>query len=416
MGIINKFFGIPSVGSEHGRMVDHMLEVVHWFMLVLFVGWSIFLTVTLIRFHRKRHPRADYIGVRGHASSHVEIGVIITEIILLLGFAFPLWAAQVDKFPDPDVRVEAWAQQFGWNFHYPGPDGKFGTTNRFLISGNNPIGLDPEDPNSLDDIITGDLVLPKGKKVEIAVTSKDVIHNLALVGMRTATDADPGKVNRLWFIPVVAGKSEIICGQLCGPGHATMKGLLEIKDSMSAFESWEKEQTPARDLPFAAEVVKKLAAAKPAAAPVATPAPAPAPTAAAAPAPASGEVTKLQLGVIPLQMKFDKPTLTVKAGASVELLFENKSDPQPHNFVLLKPGTMAAVGALADLQTDATAALARQYVPQSPDIIVHSSKLVNLGQKELIKFTAPATPGDYPYICTFTGHWRLMNGVLKVTP
>jgi dipeptidyl aminopeptidase/acylaminoacyl peptidase len=105
-------------------MVDHMLELVHWIMLVLFVGWSIYLTIALIRFYRKRNPRADYTGVRGHASSHIEIGVIITEIILLLGFAFPLWATQVDQFPQPDVRVNAWAQQFSWNFHYPGPDGK----------------------------------------------------------------------------------------------------------------------------------------------------------------------------------------------------------------------------------------------------------------------------------------------------
>jgi cytochrome c oxidase subunit 2 len=418
MGIINKLFGIPKVGSEHGEMVDHMLELVHWVMLVLFVGWSIYLTITLLRFYRKRNPRADYTGVRGHASSHIEIGVIITEIILLLGFAFPLWATQVDRFPDPDVRINAWAQQFGWNFHYPGPDGKFGITNRFMITADNPIGIDPEDPNSLDDFVSGDLVIPKGKKIEIAVTSKDVIHNLALVGMRTSTDADPGKVNRIWFIPIMSGKSEVICGQLCGPGHANMKAFLDVKETVSAFESWQKEQSPVRDKGFAAEVVKKLAASSPA--PVVTPAPAPANTAPAppAPAPAAGAAVKLQLGVIPGQMKYDKTSLTVKAGQPVELLFENKGDPQPHNFVLLKPGTRDAYGALSEklILADPTGAAAQLYAPASPDVLAKGSKLIGISQTELIKFTAPSVPGDYPYICTFPAHWRLMNGVLKVTP
>jgi cytochrome c oxidase subunit 2 len=415
MGIINKFFGIPKVGSEHGEMVDHMLELVHWIMLVLFVGWSIYLTITLIRFYRKRNPRADYAGVRGHASSHIEIGVIITEIILLLGFAFPLWATQVDQFPQPDVRVNAWAQQFSWNFHYPGPDGKFGTTNRFLITADNPIGIDPEDPNSLDDFVSGDLVIPKGKKIEIAVTSKDVIHNLALVGMRTATDADPGKVNRMWFIPIESGKSEVICGQLCGPGHAGMKALLDVKETAGEFESWQKEQSPVREKGFAAEAVKKLGGAAPAPAPNAAPAPAPA-TPPATPPPA-GEPAKIKVGVIPFQNKFDKSALSVKAGQPVELLFENKADVQPHNFVLLKPGRKDAYGEFVEKQFVANAGfvVAQQYAPASPDIIVKSG-LLYIGKNELLKFTAPSAAGDYPYICSFPGHWRLkMEGVMTVT-
>jgi cytochrome c oxidase subunit 2 len=412
MGFINKFFGIPPVASEHGEMVDHMLELVHWIMLVLFVGWSLYLTYTLIRFYRKRQPRADYTGVRGHASSHLEMGVIITEIILLLGFAFPLWATQVDQFPNPDVRINAWAEQFKWNFHYPGADRKFGTTNRFLISPDNPIGIDPYDPNSHDDFVTSDLVLPKGKKIEIAVTSKDVIHNLALVGMRASTDADPAKVNRIWFIPSLSGKSEIICGQLCGPSHGNMKAQLDVKETIGAFDGWQKEQQPVREKGFAAEAVKKLGVSVPAAPTPeqpATPPPAPAPAAA-------GDSVQIKLGVIPNVMKFDKAELTVKAGQKVSLLFENKADVLQHNFLLLKPGTKDAVGALADKMLLDPQGLAKLYIPDSTDVLVKGTKLIGISQSDLIEFTAPAEPGDYPYICTFPGHWRLMNGVLKVTP
>ena len=105
MGFLNKLFGITDPTSEHGKMVDHMLEIVHWVMAVLFIGWSIYLVITICNCYHKRNPKANYHGVQSHASSHLEIGVIITEVILLLGFAFPLWANRVDQFPDPDVKV-----------------------------------------------------------------------------------------------------------------------------------------------------------------------------------------------------------------------------------------------------------------------------------------------------------------------
>lgn len=280
MGLLNKLLGIPPVGSEHGHMLDHMLEIVHWFMLALGLGWSIFIAYALFRFYRKRNPKASYTGVTSHASSHLEVGVIITEVILLLGFAFPLWATRVDQFPDPDVRINAWAEQFKWNFHYTGADGKFGMTNRFLITSANPIGIDPEDPNGLDDIVVPELFLPKGKKVEIAVTSKDVTHNLALVGMRIAQDADPGKVSRMWFIPTALGDSEVICGQLCGAAHGNMKSLLHVVDQKS-FDGWEKDAPKFRDTPFGAEAAKKLGLAE---TPADTPAPAAPPTPSPAPA------------------------------------------------------------------------------------------------------------------------------------
>ncbi len=277
MGYLNKLFGISEVHSQHGQMVDHMLEIVHWFMLLLFVGWSIFLVITLWKGYHKRSPKANYHGVQSHASSHLEIGVIITEVILLLGFAFPLWANRVDQFPNPDVRVNAWAEQFAWNFQYPGADGKFGATDRFLISSQNPIGIDPEDPNGLDDVITLSLVLPNRKQIEINVTSKDVIHNLALPTMRIAQDADPGKFSRMWFVPTKAGKSDIICGQLCGPVHGQMRSELEVVVDEKKFQTWLSEQQTFKDSPVGAKAAEKMKAAQAAAAPaapVSVPAPA----------------------------------------------------------------------------------------------------------------------------------------------
>ncbi len=139
------------------------------------------------------------------------------------------------------------------------------------------------------------------------------------------------------------------------------------------------------------------------------------PAKAAEPAPA-GPVTKLMLGVLPAVMKFDKATLEVKAGSKVVMLFRNEKCPLQHNFILVKPGKLNDVGALADKMLTDPQAMAKHYTPESPEILAHGNKLIGLGQSDLIEFTAPTEPGDYPYLCTFPGHWRLMNGVLKVTP
>lgn len=145
------------------------------------------------------------------------------------------------------------------------------------------------------------------------------------------------------------------------------------------------------------------------------PKPAAAAPAAAAPA-AAGETAKVMLGVLPAVMKFDKATLEVKAGAKVMLLFRNEKCPLQHNFLLVKPGKLNDMGALADKMLTDPQAMAKHYTPESPEILAHSTKLIGTGQSDLIEFTAPTTPGDYPYLCTFPGHWRMMNGVLKVVP
>lgn len=284
MGIINNLLGITECGSVHGELVDGMLELVHWFMVALGVGWTIFLIYVLTRFHHRRQAKAIYSGVQSHASSHIEVGVIIVELILLLGFAFPLWGQRVDDIPlNPDVQVRAIAQQYNWTFHYTGPDGRFGNTNPFYYSATNIAGIDPEDPNGKDDIVASELWAPVDKKIVIGVTSKDVIHNLALVRARIATDANPGSLNRIWFIPTMTGTSEIICGQLCGGGHGVMKGLMNIV-SEKEYNEWLKEQNT-----FGATLTAGAAPAPaaPAPAPATTPAASPAAPAPVAPAPAA---------------------------------------------------------------------------------------------------------------------------------
>jgi cytochrome c oxidase subunit 2 len=244
LALINEFLGQPPNASEHGFQIDHIIEFSHWFMGALFVGWTAFFLYVLFRFRRSRHPVADHEGVKSGISTHLEFSVVLIDAVLLLGFAIPIWSKRVNEFPDTKdaVMVHAVGQQFNWNFHLPGPDGLFGHRDIDLVTNNNPVGLDPNDPASKDDItVTGELHVPVNRPVIVEVTSKDVIHNFALPAMRIAQDAIPGTSIPLWFKPIKTGTYEIVCGQLCGLGHYGMKGTIVV-DNPADYAAWLKER------------------------------------------------------------------------------------------------------------------------------------------------------------------------------
>ena len=244
LALINEFLGLPPNASEHGYQIDHIIEFSHWFMGALFLGWSAFFTFVLLRFRKGRHPVADHEGVKSGISTHLEFAVVLIESVLLLGFAIPLWAKRVNQFPpDKDALVvHAIGQQFNWNFHLPGPDGQFGRRRVDLVTNSNPLGLDSTDPAAKDDIVVlGELHVPVNRPVIVELSSKDVIHNFALVSMRIAQDAIPGQMIPMWFKPIKAGTYEIVCGQLCGLGHYGMKGSLVV-DTPTDYQTWLKER------------------------------------------------------------------------------------------------------------------------------------------------------------------------------
>ena len=244
----SKFLGIPENFSVHGADVDHILDVVHWFMIALFIGWTLFFLFCLWRFRQSRHPKASYEGVRSHLSSHLEIGVIIIEAVLLLGFAFPLWADRTDKWDlvqrSNPVRVRVVGWQFGWTYHYPGADGKFGRTDGALITSTNDLGIDFTDPNALDDFSSPMLKLPLKRPAVLNIGSKDVIHNYSIIPMRIQQDAIPGKEIPMWFTPVATLETFVVCGQLCGEGHGNMVGTMEVIGA-AEYDKWADEQTAA---------------------------------------------------------------------------------------------------------------------------------------------------------------------------
>ena len=173
-----EWLGLPVAASAHAAEVDRIMALVHWLMLVLFVGGGTFFVFVLVRFRRGRNPRASYQGTRGRFARFVEGGVLAAEIALLAFFSIPFWSTNVDAEPPhhDTIEVRVVAEQFSWTFHYPGADGRFGRTSITLVDPDNPLGLDRRDPAAKDDITTiNQLHLPVGRTAIIHLSSKDVI-------------------------------------------------------------------------------------------------------------------------------------------------------------------------------------------------------------------------------------------------
>jgi len=159
----------PEEASAHAAQLDNLTALVHWLMIVLFVGWGIFFAYTLIRFRKGRNPVANYEGAKAHFSTYGEAGIALIEVILLVVFAVPIWATRVNAIPPESEAtvVKVVAEQFAWNVHYAGKDGVFGRSDaKFIATGTNPLGLDPDDPAGKDDVVAlNELHLPVNKPV-----------------------------------------------------------------------------------------------------------------------------------------------------------------------------------------------------------------------------------------------------------
>jgi cytochrome c oxidase subunit II len=195
--------------------------------------------------------------------------VLVVEMVLLFAFSIPLWAMRVDHKPPESqaLVVEVTGEQFAWNIHYPGPDGTFGRTDiKLLDLQSNPLGLDRSDPAAKDDVTTvNQLYLPVNKPIIVKLRSKDVIHSFGVPEFRVKQDAVPGLTIPIWFVPNVTTAEmraktgnpefqyEIACAQLCGLGHAHMRGFVTVLGP-DEFQKWMddkvKESAAEEDNPF----------------------------------------------------------------------------------------------------------------------------------------------------------------------
>lgn len=209
-------------------------HLIHWlFNYTTYVGlfWFALVCIGLFGFSfvysQKRSKKPFY--THGNEKKHllitaaIGLGVFLSVDMVITRISTRDVKNVFWNFPENDadvVRVQVMAQQWAWNVRYAGTDGEF---------------------NTGDDIVQlNNLVVPKGKRVMIQLTSKDVIHSLYIPNALIKADAIPGRYSKLWFDTNKSGNFEIACAEMCGNHHYLMKAQMTVLEQ-EQFDRWLKE-------------------------------------------------------------------------------------------------------------------------------------------------------------------------------
>ncbi len=246
-----RFWWLPPLASEHGREIDNLFIVTLTITGIVFVLVQLLLAFLVVRYSGNENRRAIY---QTENRTLEIVWTIVPAVILtsLIVFGGRLWSRiQISGPPKDAFEIEVWSEQFRWTFRYPGKDGKFGRTDPKLISVENPLGIDKNDPASKDDIFffagEENLYIPVNKPVLVYLRSKDVLHSFYVPHLRVKQDAVPGMVTKTWFIATKKGEYEIACAELCGLGHYMMRGVMVVEDEKDV-RNWLKEQLTVADV------------------------------------------------------------------------------------------------------------------------------------------------------------------------
>jgi cytochrome c oxidase subunit 2 len=245
--IIGNYFPLPEDISTHGHLIDSQLHDTMLEAGVAFIGAQLVLAYFLFAFTGRKSD-APLKNFPGGAKLMVIAAFLLvgTEVLALGAFGQKAWATVYFTAPKADaLQIQSQAEQFAFYFRYPGPDGKFGAIHPDKIDeGNqNYFGLDPaNDVDARDDIVSGELVVPVNREVNLMLHAKDFGHSFYVRELRIQQDFVPGLDLAVHFTATKVGKYEIVCTQLCGLGHYNMKAYLNVK-SQDDYDKWLKEQS-----------------------------------------------------------------------------------------------------------------------------------------------------------------------------
>ncbi|MGQ4809302.1 Alternative cytochrome c oxidase subunit 2 [Candidatus Entotheonellaceae bacterium PAL068K] len=222
---------LPEGISTYSKDIDTVYFVIYYIISFTFILVTVLLVWFIIRYRYKEGRPAIY----SHGNAALELvwtAVPAMVFITLFLVSQSTWARIKILTPPGDVEVRLVAKQFAWVFRYPGPDGKF----------------DTEDDRCTDEkvcqkTLDGDLHVPVNKVVRVYLRGTDVIHSFFVPVLRLKQDVVPGREIVTWFEAIKPGRYEIPCAELCGPGHAGMKGWLTIH-ATEEYEKWVQKQWP----------------------------------------------------------------------------------------------------------------------------------------------------------------------------
>ncbi len=244
---------LPEPAAVQGVWIQTINDLNVFATGIVFLITTTMLFVYIVKYYGRKGRRAAYIPGKIKVEMAIVSAVAIGLMILIVPSGL-YWFRIMSPAPEDAVKVEVTGYQFAWIFRYPGPDGKFGKRDWRLISPDNPLGIDPNDPAGHDDIVTTEFKIPVNKPVALHIRSKDVIHSFFIPFFRMKMDAVPGVPTFMWFTPKYTTEEmrektgnesfvyEVACAELCGSGHSSMRTTLDVVEPQE-FEQWLNKQT-----------------------------------------------------------------------------------------------------------------------------------------------------------------------------
>jgi cytochrome c oxidase subunit 2 len=216
----------------------------------------------VLRFRHRDGAKAAYEPENKRLESWLTIGTAL-GVAAMLAPGLYVWRQYV-TVPKDATDVEVVGRQWQWSYRLPGKDGRLGTTDIQNVSADNPLGLNANDPHAQDDLVieTDDLHLPIGKPVKILLRSFDVLHNFYVPEFRAKMDMVPGVVTYYWFTPTRTGTFEVLCAELCGVGHAQMRGKVVVEEA-AEHQAWLDRQRTFAQMAARAKTAAATDAARP---------------------------------------------------------------------------------------------------------------------------------------------------------
>jgi cytochrome c oxidase subunit 2 len=223
--------------ASNWSQIDDTIGITFWVTGFVFIAVNLFMAYAIIRYRHKKGQKANYEPENKKLEGWLTLFTTVGVAAMLAPGLF-VWAKFVEV-PEDAIEVEAVGQQWHWSYRLPGDDGEFGKSDLKLITADNPFGIDADDPAGRDDVLISDpqLHLPVDRPVKLWLRSKDVLHNFTVAQFRVKMDLVPGMVTYMWLTPTETGRYEVLCEELCGIAHHTMRGAVMVEEQ-EAFDAW----------------------------------------------------------------------------------------------------------------------------------------------------------------------------------
>jgi cytochrome c oxidase subunit 2 len=207
----------PQAATEKSGEIDTLWDVLLIVSVPVFVLVMSVAIYSVIRFRARPGDMSD--GEPIHGNTRLEVVWVAVPTIIVSVLAAYAWIVlnDVEAKQKDEMHVRVIAQQFAWHFQYLDEAGK---------------------PT------TDTLYLPKDRAVKFDIVTRDVLHSFWVPSFRLKTDTVPGLTTHIRVRPDKFGTFDIVCAELCGLGHSTMRQNAHVV-TQQAFEAWLAKQKPA---------------------------------------------------------------------------------------------------------------------------------------------------------------------------